>query len=100
MKDLEIELKQGEVFNIGMDSEETLSVESPNQTIIKSDKNYTHTQTIASAEWEIVHNLNKYPTVAIIDSAGDEVIGDIKYNSINKITISFSGAFKGSATLN
>ena len=48
----------------------------------------------------IVHNLNKYPAVSIIDSAGDEVIGNIHYDSLNQVTITFIGAFKGKATLN
>ncbi len=67
---------------------------------INGDLNYVHQQTEASDVWEITHNLNKYPAVSIINSAGDEVIGEVKYNSLNKVTITFSGAFKGNATLN
>lgn len=65
-----------------------------------ADANYIHKQTEASNEWVIVHNLNKYPAVSIIDSAGDEVEGNVHYDSINQITITFIGAFKGTATLN
>ncbi len=64
------------------------------------DKNYVHIQNTASSEWVIVHNLNKYPSVTVINSAGDQVIGDVVYDSINQITITFKGAFKGTATLN
>lgn len=64
------------------------------------DANYTHKQTEASSEWTIVHNLNKYPAVSIIDSAGEEVIGNVVYDSTNQVTIIFNGAFKGTATLN
>lgn len=64
------------------------------------DKTYYHAQTTASDTWVISHNLNKYPAVSVIDSAGNEVEGEIIYNSINQITIMFKGAFKGSATLN
>lgn len=67
---------------------------------IETDANYTHKQTEASNEWIIVHNLNKYPSVSIIDSAGDEVIGNVHYDSSNQVTITFTGAFKGTATLN
>ena len=66
----------------------------------KQDKNFYFTQTTASNTWVITHNLNKYPSATIIDSAGTEVVGNITYNSLNQITITFSGAFKGSATLN
>ena len=67
---------------------------------IIEDKNYVHEQTISSNEWVIIHNLNKYPAVTIIDSAGDEVVGEVKYDSTNQITITFVSAFKGKATLN
>jgi len=65
-----------------------------------ADLNYVHNQTEASDEWVIVHNLNKYPAVSIIDSAGDEVEGNVHYDSLNQITITFVGSFKGTATLN
>ncbi len=67
---------------------------------VTSDKTYLHVQTTASNTWVIPHNLNKYPSVSVIDSAGNEVDGDVIYNSVNQITIVFKGAFKGSATLN
>ena len=65
-----------------------------------SDANFLYEQTEASDEWIIVHNLNKYPAVSIIDSAGDEVVGNVHYDSANQVTITFVGAFKGTATLN
>lgn len=67
---------------------------------IETDANFIYEQTEASAEWIIVHNLNKYPAVSIIDSAGDEVVGNVHYDSVNQVTITFTGAFKGTATLN
>ncbi len=67
---------------------------------IENDKTFLYTQNEASSEWVITHNLDKYPSVTIINSAGDEVIGEVNYNSLNQITITFSGAFKGTATLN
>lgn len=65
-----------------------------------SDKNYVHTQRSASDIWIIGHDLNKYPSVAVVDSAGSIVIGDILYNDVNNITIKFKGAFSGKAYLN
>lgn len=64
------------------------------------DKNYIHEQMSSSQVWDIEHNLNKYPSVSIIDSGGNEVLGDINYTSKNHITIKFSSAFSGSAFLN
>lgn len=65
-----------------------------------ADKTYLHHQTVASDTWVIVHNLNKYPSVAVIDSTGNEVIGEISYDDKNQVTLKFEGGFKGVATLN
>jgi len=67
---------------------------------IKEDLNYFHTQTVASDTWVIEHNLNKYPSVTVIDSAGNEIIGDVIYDDVNQVTLKFKGGFKGTATLN
>lgn len=64
------------------------------------DKNYKHTQIQASKIWNIKHNLKKIPSVTIVDSGGNEVIGDVKHLSENELTIFFSYEFSGSAILN
>lgn len=64
------------------------------------DKNYKYTQIQASKTWNIKHNLKKIPSVTIVDSGGNEVIGDVKHLSENELTISFSYKFSGSAILN
>ena len=69
-----------------------------NSTI--EDKNYLHTQSISSDSWVVVHNLNKYPSVCVIDSAGTRLEGAITYDSLNQVTISFAGDTSGTATLN
>lgn len=61
---------------------------------------YIHDQGVPLNPWVITHNLGRYPSVTIVDSANDEVIGEVKYNSVNQLTISFSGAFSGKAYLN
>lgn len=65
-----------------------------------ADKNYEHLQNVPSATWDIQHNLNKFPEVVIIDSAGDEVEGALQYVSANRVIASFAGAFSGRAILN
>lgn len=64
------------------------------------DLNYMHTQGVASATWVILHNLNKYPSITVVDSGGTEVIGAYTYDSINQVTLAFNGSFSGSAFLN
>lgn len=61
---------------------------------------YIHEQSIPSANWVIPHNLLKYPSVEVVDSAGTQVVGDVQYDSNNQITINFVGAFSGKAYLN
>lgn len=63
-------------------------------------EHYVHEQQVASTTWVINHNMNKYPSVNIVDTANDEVTGEVKYNTLNQITISFTAAFSGKAYLN
>lgn len=65
-----------------------------------ADAFYLHDQMSASATWTITHNLNKYPSVTIVTSSGDEVEGDVNYTSINSVEITFAAAFAGKAYLN
>ena len=58
---------------------------------------YVHYQLIPEATWVIVHNLNRNPSVTVMDSAESLVYGDVQYNSSNQLTISFSSAFSGTA---
>lgn len=65
-----------------------------------NDKNYVHTQSESSATWVVTHNLNKNASVTVVDSAGTVVIGQVDYDSVNQITLTFSGAFSGKAYFN
>lgn len=64
------------------------------------DVSFEHTESPASALWTITHNLNKYPSVTVVDSANDEVEGNVNHISRNQLTITFSAAFSGKAFLN
>lgn len=67
---------------------------------ISGDKTYVHTQRVASEVWEIQHNLNKYPTIAIVDSGNSVVVGEIKYIDENNVTVTFTSPFSGKAFCN
>ena len=58
-----------------------------------------HDQASASATWTITHNQGRYPSIDIIDSAGNHVIGDIKHNSVNQAVATFDNAFAGKAII-
>ncbi len=64
------------------------------------DKTYVHNQRQASREWTVTHNLNKMPSVTVVDSAGTQVIGDVLYLDSNRVMLRFSGAFAGKAYCN
>ena len=66
---------------------------------------YTHNQNTTSNTWTITHNLNRFPSVTVVDSADTVVQGTVVYNSNKQLTITFfSGgsalAFQGKAYLN
>lgn len=69
-------------------------------TEIVSDKFYVFEQNIASKEWNVEHNLNKYPSITVVDSAGSVVVGDVIYTSLNSVHIFFIGEFVGKAYFN
>ena len=64
------------------------------------DLTYVHNQMSAIDIWLINHNLGKYPSVTILDSSGQTVIGNIEYLDFNNITLTFSAAFSGKAYFN
>ena len=49
---------------------------------------------------QVNHQLNKFPSVTIIDSAGDEVIGAVDYIDANTLAISFGYPTSGSISCN
>jgi hypothetical protein len=64
------------------------------------DKNFVFSQDVASATWSVTHNLNKYPSVSVVNSANITVYGDVDYDSLNSVTITFNAAHTGKAFLN
>ncbi len=63
------------------------------------DKHFTKNFT-ALAEVTVDHNLGKYPSLSIFDSAGDEVIGAVEHVSLNQLIVRFSAALTGKVACN
>ena len=61
---------------------------------------YIHEQGVASNVWTVNHNLNKYPSVTVVDSAENVVVTEVDYVDKNTLTITMKGASKGKAYLN
>lgn len=59
----------------------------------------TFNQAVPSAEWIMPHSFSYYPEVKILDSAEDEVYGDISFPSPTTVRAVFSAPFSGRAIL-
>lgn len=85
---------------LGYELKETIEDIEQEITNVSADKNYVHEQGTAATDWYIAHNLGKYPSVTIIDSANSMVIGEVEYVDMNNVILHFSAEFSGRATLN
>ena len=65
-----------------------------------SSPSLVYEQATPSSNWSITHNLNTYPSVTVVDSSGNVVIGAVTYINANQIAITFTSAFSGKAYLN
>tara|TARA_R110000803_G_scaffold192397_1_gene255214 strand:+ start:335 stop:682 length:348 start_codon:yes stop_codon:yes gene_type:complete len=64
------------------------------------DKNFVYDQGVASSKWIIAHNLGKFPSVSVVDSAKTKVVGEVTYTDTNNLIIEFQAGFSGKAYLN
>ena len=67
---------------------------------VETDKNFVFTQGTASTTWNIQHNLNKYPSVSVVNNNNVLMYGETTYVDTNNLTINFSAGFSGKAYLN
>jgi hypothetical protein len=63
-------------------------------------ENYVHDQQVASNSWVVPHSLNKFPSVSVVNTANQTIVGDITYNSLNQLTITFTSQISGKAYIN
>jgi hypothetical protein len=68
--------------------------------VVESDKNYIHTQAIASNSWTVNHNLDKFPSVTVVDSNDRKMTGSVQYIDVDNVTISFEFALTGKVYCN
>lgn len=64
------------------------------------DAFYEHDQSTSNNSWVVNHNLGKYPSATVIDTANSVVQGLVTYNSLNQLTITFNNPFSGKAYIN
>lgn len=61
--------------------------------------NFVFTQNTPASSWTIVHNLGLYPNVTVIEFGGAQVEGDLTYDSVNQLTLTFGVSISGTAYL-
>jgi len=69
-------------------------------TLSSPDKTFEFTQGVPALVWTIQHNLNKFPSVSVVDTANTVVNSQVDYIDENNITINNTAQFAGKAYLN
>tara|TARA_R100000963_G_C4628467_1_gene94114 strand:+ start:409 stop:1092 length:684 start_codon:yes stop_codon:yes gene_type:complete len=67
---------------------------------LPSTETFTFTQAVPATVWTINHTLNKHPSISVVSTANQLVVGDASYTSTTQIVITFAAAFAGKAYLN
>ena len=62
-------------------------------------RRFVHNQNVSSSSWTISHDLGGFPSVTVVDSANNIVIGDVVYVDQSTVQVSFNGSFSGKAYL-
>lgn len=63
-------------------------------------ESFIFVQDLPTTLWAVAHNLNKFPSVSVVDSSGSVVVGEVAYIDNNNLTITFSASFSGKAYIN
>ena len=79
-----------------------ITIENDVISAVATDKHFVYNQLAPSNEWVIEHNLGKHPSVTVVDSAENQVIGEVTYinDSILKVYFGPEISFSGKAYLN
>lgn len=65
-----------------------------------NDKNFVFVQSTPSTNWIIQHNLDKFPSVSVVNINNVLMYGNIVYVDTNNLRIEFSAGFSGKAYMN
>lgn len=82
------------------DATVNFKLESIAEYMRSSFNTYTFTQATPSSTWVITHSLEKFPSITVVDSSNNVVVGFSTYDNSNQITLEFSAPFAGKAYLN
>lgn len=98
---------QGNVYNMelefvtGNNNIQALQYYSIQIDIVEGfDSHYEFVQGVPATTWDITHNLGKFPSISVVDTADTTVIGSYEYITKDRVILNFSDAFAGKAFLN
>lgn len=104
-----IEVKSGDSVTLGgvQTKVQTATIAQPSVNVTVTgvvggvaDAHFVHAQNENSSEWEVEHNLGKYPSVTVIDSGDNVIYTEVQYIDLNNLVIRFNGATSGKAYMN
>ena len=64
------------------------------------DKTFVYTQSVAAETWIIQHDLDKFPSVSVVNNNNVGMYGEVIYIDENNLQIEFSAGFSGKAYMN
>lgn len=70
------------------------------RTVSTTSPSFAHNQQVPLNIWVVAHNLGKHPSVTVVDSAQEVVVGEIRYIDENTVELKFVGSFSGKAYFN
>ncbi len=73
---------------------------NPNIDPNVGDKTFVYTQSVAASTWNVQHDLEKFPSVSIVNDDNTQVFGGVEYIDNNNLIITFTAAFSGKAYMN
>lgn len=83
-----------------IEGDDLIGVSRNENTITLNSQTFVFEQGIASKEWNIIHNLNKRPSIELVDSSGRVFEAVKDYISDNQVIIRLDAATSGYAYLN
>ena len=67
---------------------------------VSADKNFVFVQGVPETTWTIQHNLQKFPSVSVVNNNNVLLYGETTYIDNNNVILTFSAGFSGKAYLN
>lgn len=103
MTNIQVTVAQARPINVSVSQPQPIDIRMADVVQVFTggtyDKHYQESFLPASSI-SVTHSLNKYPAVTILDTAGDEVEGEVFHVDNNNLLVSFSAAFGGVITCN